>query len=231
VTPGRRLSAPPDLASLDLARLRFVALAAVGSLLAHDAVFAAQYGLGPAREDALAATAHGYWPAFVALTALATLAGGGAAIRGILHLRRLARGLPGTPVPAGQPGYLAEVVHVWPRLLTVVGTTFVTQENIEHLAAGQSLPGLWVLSGPEYPLAIPVLLAVTGLLAAIGGWLRWQRGTLVRRLCAARAAATRQRASARIPHHRWALLAALLSHRWILLRRDAERAPPALVTA
>ena len=209
-----------------LERLRFLALAALGSLVAHDAIFAAQYGLGGARDDALGATAHGYWPAFVVLTTLAALAGGGAAIRGVLHLRRLARGLPATARPADQSGYLAEVARLWPRLLLVVGAAFLVQENLEHLAAGQGLPGLWALSAPGYPLAIPVLVAVTGLLAAIGGWLQWHRETLVRRLSAARAAAARRRATAHAPHGRWALLAALLAHRWILLRRDASRAPP-----
>ena len=120
--------------------------------------------------------------------------------------------------------------RLWPRLLLVVGTAFLVQENLEHLAAGQGLPGLWALSAPGYPLAIPVLLAVTGLVSAVGGWLQWHRETLVRRI-SARLAATRLRASAYAPHGRWALLAALIAHRWILLRRDAERAPPLPATA
>jgi hypothetical protein len=211
-----------------LERLRFLALAALGSLVAHDAIFAAQYGLGPARDHALAATAHGYWPAFVLVTLLAFVAGAGATMRGVLHLRRLVRGLPATPRPADQPGYLVEVAHLWPRLLLVVAAAFLLQENLEHLVAGRALPGLWVLSAPGYPLAMPVLVAVTGLLAAVGGWLQWHRETLVRRLVAGTAAASRPcRAPAHAPHRRWALLAALLAHRRILLRREAERAPPA----
>jgi hypothetical protein len=222
VTTGHRLATRHALE-----RLRFLAFAALGSLVAHDAIFAAQYGLGQAREDVLASTAHGYWPVFVILTVLAFAAGAGAAVRGVIHLRRLVRGLPATPRPADQPGYLAEVAHLWPRLLAIVVLTFLVQENLEHLAGGRDLPGLWVLSAPGYPLAIPVLVAVTGLLAAVGGWLQWHRETLVRRLSAARTAAARPRATAHAPHGRWALLAALLAHRWILLRRDAERAPPA----
>jgi hypothetical protein len=213
-------------------RLRLLALAALGSLVAHDAIFAAQYGLGSVHDSVLAASGHGYWPVFVVLTLLGFGAGAGAAVRGVLHLRRLARGLPATPGPEDQPRYLGEVAHLWPRLLLVVGLVFLVQENVEHLAAGQGLPGLWVLSAPGYPLAIPVLVAVTGLLAAVGGWLQWHRETLVRRLSAARAAAaTRHRTTAHAPHDRWALLAALLAHRWTLLRRDAERAPPAPAAA
>ncbi|HYN47591.1 MAG TPA: hypothetical protein VER83_01925, partial [Candidatus Nanopelagicales bacterium] len=131
-----------------------------------------------------------------------------------------------TPGPGDPSGYVAEVVRMWPRLLLVVGAAFLVQENLEYLAVGQGLPGLWALSAPGYPLAIPVLVAVTGLLAAIGGWFRWHRESLVRRLTAARAAAARHWAAARAPHGRWALLAALLAHRWMLLRRDASRAPP-----
>ncbi len=211
-----------------LERLRFPALAAVGSLLAHDGIFAAQYGLGPDRDLALAATTHGYWPAFMIVTLLTVAVAAGATVAAVLHLRRLVRGLPATPAAPGRPSYLREVARMWPRLLLVVATAFLLQENLEHLAAGRELPGLWALSAPGYPLAIPVLVVVTGLLAAVGGWLQWHRDTLVRRLRAARAAALRRRTTARVPHGRWALVAALLAHRWMLLRRDAGRAPPAV---
>jgi hypothetical protein len=208
----------------DLERARLGALAVVGALLAHDAVFAAQYGVGPDRDLALAATAHGYWPAFVALAVLAGAAGLGVAIAGFLRLRRLLRGLPAAP--AQGPGYLRTVARLWPRLAFLVAAAFLVQENVEHVLAGAAAPGLWALAGPWYPLAIPVILVVTGLLAAVGGWLGWHHESLVRRLVAARTAALRRREVARAPHRRWALVAALLAHRWILLRRDAERAPP-----
>ena len=209
-----------------LERVRFGALAAVGVLLAHDAIFAAQYGLGPDRDIALAGTAHAYWPAFVIITLLAVIAGAGATITGVVRLHRLVRGLPANPTLPGRPRYLREVAHLWPRLLLVVVGAFLVQENVEHLVAGRGLPGLWVLSAPGYPLAIPVLVVVTGLLAAVGGWLQWHRETLIRRLRAVQTAITRRRHHSRAPHRRWALVAALIAHRWMLLRRDAERAPP-----
>ena len=221
----------PHLERLHPERLRFVALAGLGSLVVHDAVFAAQYGLGPHRDLALAATAHGYWPAFVVLTLLVAAAGSGVAVAGLVRLRRLARGLPATPPAHHQPRYLAEVVRLWPRLLMFVGAAFLVQENVEHLLAGRAAPGLWALSAPGYPLAVPVLVVVTGLLAAVGGWLQWHRDALVERLHAARVAARRDRATAHAPHGQWALVAALLAHRWILLGRDAERAPPVSAAA
>lgn len=219
--PTRRLAARPRLE-----RLRFPALAALGALVAHDAVFAAQYGLGPDRDVALAATAHGYWPAFVVVTLLAVVAGGGAAIAGVVRLHRLVRGVPAIPTPPSRSRYLREVAHLWPRLLLVVTGAFLLQENVEHLAAGRELPGLWALSAPGYPLAIPVLVMVTGLLAAVGGWLQWHRETLIRRLRAVQTAIICRRHLSRAPHRRWALVAALISHQWMLLRLDAERAPP-----
>ena len=216
----------PVAARPRLERLRFPALAALGSLVAHDAIFAAQFGLGPDRDVVLAATAHGYWPAFVAVTLLAVMAGAGTAIIRVARLHRLVRGLPATAQSIGHPPYPREALHLWPRLLAVVAGVFLVQENVEHLAAGRGLPGLWALSGPDYPLAIPVLVAVTGLLAVVGGWLQWHRETLIRRLRAAQAAIARSRQLSRVPHRRWALVAALVAHRRILLRRDAERAPP-----
>jgi hypothetical protein len=221
VIPTRRLAAHPRLE-----RLRFPALATLGALVAHDAVFAAQFGLGPDRDVALAATTHDYWPAFVVVTLLVVIAAAGTAITGVLRLHRLVRGLPATSRSSGTTRYLREVVHLWPRLLLVVAGAFLLQENVEHLAAGHDLPGLWALSGPGYPLAIPVLVAVTGLLAVIGGWLQWHRESLIRRLRAAQASLARRHRVSRVPHRRWALVAALVAHRWILLRRDAERAPP-----
>lgn len=207
-------------------RLRLVALTALGSLITHDAVYAAQYGLGRRGSLELAATAHGYWPAFVAVTLLVVAAGAGFAIAGVLHLRRLVRGLPATPPAPGQPRYFREVAGLWPRLLLLVAGVFLVQENVEHLVAGQGLLGLWALAGPAYPLAIPVLVGVTGLLACVGGWLQWHRETLVRRLHAARVAALRRATTSQPPDGRWALVAALVAHRWILLRSDAGRAPP-----
>lgn len=214
-----------------LRRLRFVALAGIGSLVAHDAVFAAQYGLGPERDLALAATVHGYWPAFVALTLLIGIAGTGVAIAGLVRLRRLVRGLAPAPPVDGRPSYAGEVARLWSRLLLVVAASFVVQENVEHLLAGQQPPGLWALSAPGYPFALPVLTGVTLLLAIVGGWLRWHHEALVRRLVAARSAALRRRHRAHAPHGAWALVAALVAHCWILLRLDAERAPPVAATA
>jgi len=219
-------SASPGLARR-LHRLRFGALVALGMLIAHDAIFAAGHGLGAAREAALAATAHGYWPLFAAVVLVAGIALAGGATAGLLRLRRALRGLPGTADPDGLPGYGAELGHLWPRLMLAVTAGFVLQENIEHAAAGLKAPGLWVLSGPAYPLSIPVLAGVTLLLAAAGAWFRWRTLVLAGRLAAARAAIRHAGAPDATPASRWGLVAALVAHGRMLLRSDAGRAPPA----
>lgn len=210
-------------------RLRFGMLVTVGVLLAHDAVFAAQFGLGAAREEALAATVHDYWPVFTALALLAAVVGTGWAIGGFLRLRRLVGGLPATtsaPDPTDR-GYAREVIGLWSRLFPVVVLVFLAQENIEHVLAGAPAPGLYALSAPGYPLAIPVLAGVTALLTAVGGWLRWRRQALLRRLRTARTAWLRAVARAAAATRRWRLVAALVVHGRILTRLDAGRAPPA----
>ncbi len=210
-------------------RARFALLVAIGSLLAHDAVFAAQYGLGRAHEDALGATAHAYWPAFTALTLLAAAVGAGWTIAGLARLSRRLRGLPAVETEAA--GYVREVVRLWPRLFVAGSLAFLAQENVEHLAAGEAAPGLYALSAPGYPLALPIIAAVTGLLAAAGGWLRWRHETLVRRLRAARMTWLRRVVRIGATTQRWRLVAALVAFGRILARTDAGRAPPALTCA
>lgn len=199
-------------------------LVAVGALLAHDAIFAAQFGLGRAREDALAATAHAYWPAFVGLTLLVAAVGAGWAVAGLVRLTRLLRGFPAVAAVPG--GYGREVLRLWPRLFLAVTLVFLIQENLEHVVSGHAAPGLFALSAPGYPLAIPVLVVVSGLLAAVGGWLRRRHEILVLRLHSARMRWRRASGSIAATAQRWRLVAALVAHGRILTRTDAGRAPP-----
>ncbi len=225
------LTAASTHVARQLRRLRFVALVAMGALVAHDAVFAAQYGFGDQRDAALAATAHDYWPVFAALAIIVGGLGLAAAAVALLRLHRALHGLPAVPPPAGTPGYAGEVLRLWPRLFLAVTLVFTLQENVEHLVAGLGLPGLWVLSWPAYPLALPVLAAVTLLLAAAGAWLRWRTDVLAGRLAAARVAARRRATFALVPARRWRLVAAMIAHARMLARLDAGRAPPACAGA
>ncbi len=205
--------------------LRFGVLAALGVLLAHDVVSTAGAVLGTT--DAHFATAgHRYFATFAILVLLTT---GAAASAGLAALVRLARTLRGLPMPgsvAHGPGYGVELPRLWPRLFLVVTLVYALQENVEHVAAGGPMPGLSVLSAPASPLAIPALVAVTGLLAAVGAWFRHRAAVLVRRLRAARLALVLRHARRGAPAPRWHDGGWPFAPRLLLARPDAERAPP-----
>ena len=229
--PVRRLTSPRILARR-AGTARFAAMVVFGVLVAHDVVYTAQEAMG-STNAAVAEVTHRYWPSFVALAMLATAVLVSWAATGLIRLRLALQRLPAPPPAATRTErtYLAELAHLWPRLLLGVGLVFLIQENAEHLASGRHIPGLWVLSGPEYPLVIPVLTAVTGLLAAAGAWFRQRIAVMVWRLRAARIAFALRAHRRASPSQRYRLVGALLAHRWILLRPDIGRAPPATAPA
>jgi hypothetical protein len=219
-------------------RIRFWAFALVGLVLAHDAVFIAEYG--PASGTSLAATGHGYWYTFAILAILLAGIPIVSAVVGLARLRAriaLVRGgrilrRGGRRQGATGPAYLDEFLGLAPRLFIVITTGFVVQENTERLAAGHGFLGLDVLAGPHHPLALPVLFGVSLLLAAAAAWLRWRGAVLERRLAAAQACAARlARAGAARAPARWGDVAASVAHRWLIARRLAGRAPPAALAA
>ncbi len=214
-------------------RIRFWAFALVGLVVAHDAVFIAEYG--PVSGQALAATGHGYWVTFAVLASLLAGIPIVATLVGLARLRSriaLVRGgrSPGRrerEQPGSCPTFLDEFLGLAPRLFLVITTGFVVQENLEHLAAGHGFHGLDVLVWPHHPLALPVLFGVSLLLAITAAWLRWRGVVLERRLAAARAGATRfVRAGATRAARRWGDVAASVAHGWLIARRLAGRAPP-----
>lgn len=219
-------------------RIRFWAFALVGLVVAHDAVFIAEYG--PASGTSLAATGHGYWYTFAVLAILLAGIPIVAALVGLARLRARIAIVRGGRIPRRSecrqgetgPAYLDEFLGLAPRLFLVITTGFVVQENIEHLAAGHGLHGLDVLAWPHHPLALPVLFGVSLLLALAGAWLRWRGAVLERRLAAAQASAARfaRARAARAPIH-WGDVAAFVAHGWLIARRLAGRAPPAPLAA
>ena len=56
---------------------------------------------------------------------------------------------------------------MWWRLALVVALGFAVQENLEHLLTHGHAPGLGVLAGPEYPLALPIIGLVTAATAVV----------------------------------------------------------------
>ena len=80
------------------------------------------------------------------------------------------------------------------RLVGVVALAFLLQESAEHFVSHGHLPGLGALFGPEYPLALPVLVAACLVGALLASLVRERERTLLARI--ARVAATRRRPAA-----------------------------------
>ncbi len=230
-------------------RIRFCLLALVALFAAHDAVFLAEYGFGETFAAAMRQTGHdAYWPAYMLLaSAAAALLAASTAVRiGRLRRRLAASVVLGALVPLGHappgagarrvlvadaPSYRRELMGLWIRLLAVVLVGFVLQENIEHAPHGH-VPGLGVLAGPENPLALPALVAVTLLLAVVGALVRWRIAVLEIRL--RRAATYGSRAAglrARRPAAGWWIAATVVAHHWTIARQDPGRAPPLVLHA
>jgi hypothetical protein len=220
-------------ASLDRARLgrrvRTGVLAIVALLIAHDAIFLAEYGTGPSFARAMTEGGHdGYWLPF---TVGATIAGGLLLLRSLTAVRRLEAeaGRVGWLEDQPAPSYWSEELAIWRVLFPVVTLLFAIQENLEHLALHGHLLGLEALAGPENPLALPVIAVITGALAALGALLRWRIAVLRRRIAAVTAARPRATDDRLCPE--WGSVHAFAPHRWITGRLDAGRAPPRLFPA
>ncbi len=149
-------------------------------LVGHDAVFAVQFGLGDGIREAMTASGHdGYWMAFSLIVVVLT-AGvlGRESVRAIRIARRL-RAPSSTAAqarerPVGDRGFRREFRSIWPILFVSTCLAFTVQENLEHIAAGLAPHGAGSLIGTEHPFAVPVLAAVSALLAAVGALIRWR---------------------------------------------------------
>jgi hypothetical protein len=215
--------------------LRLLALLPISLYVGHEAVFGAQYGFGESFGQAMSAGGHdGYWSAFGVVIMAVT---GGLLVREGLRMARLRRRMwNATPaagwndraVPAGAARtWRAEFRSIWPLLFAATAVAFSIQENLEHLAAGQTLHGLGALVGSEHPLAVPVLALVTAAVAAAGALIRWRVRVLEFQVSrAARASLRRHHLGATAPAPEWPVVGALRAHAWFLIRLLAGRAPP-----
>ena len=200
--------------------IAFWVLAAVALLVSHDAVFAAQIGVGDGLVRALRGAGHEYWGAASAILAAAgMLAAAGAAIR-IRMLRRRAAELRAERLPPR--GYLRRTGGMWLRLFALVAVGFLLQENAEHFGSHGHLIGTGALLGPEYPLALPVIALITGLGALLAAILAGTEHSLLATIAAAldRQAPRALRVLARPPQHLPSPV------RSVLGRAGAGRAPP-----
>jgi hypothetical protein len=218
----------PDRARL-AGRLRLAVLAVVALLIAHTAIYAAQYGPDGRFADAISASGHDQWwaPASLAVLGIgfALLAW---TIGGLAHLELRAWGKRPSAADDGDAPLWSAVGSIWRILLPLVTVLFTIQENVEHLLSQGHLLGLGALGGPEYPLALPILAAVTLTLSALGALVRW-RVALLRARTMPIADATRPAVVAEAPLRRWRTIGALAPRRWMADRLDAGRAPPEIL--
>jgi hypothetical protein len=208
--------------------LRMGILAIVALLVAHDAIFLAQYGAGPDFPRAMAEGGHdGYWLPF---TVTVILGGGLLLLRALNTIRVLdLQALRFERVELPAPSYATELLGIWRHLFPLVTLLFAIQENVEHLAEHGHLLGLGALAGPEYPLALPVIAAVSFALAALGALIRWRIATLRARIATARERRAMVADETVAPE--WGPVHAAAAHRWTLHRLDAGRAPPRILPA
>jgi hypothetical protein len=227
------LNARPSTVKL-LRRTRFWALALVGLLVGHTAVYLVEYG--SRYSDAMARTGHGYWLVFAPLVVVVGGVPLAAAVIGLYRfwqrLRTPNPAIPSRPTgpPTGPaPSFIREFLGLMPRLLAVILVGFVIQENIEAASVGLRLNGAGVLNDL---MTLQVLVAITALIAAAGAWLRWRESVLTERLRQLRAGLAHADASLVSPDTRsWTEIAAAIALRWLVARRVAGRAPPLPGTA
>jgi hypothetical protein len=199
--------------------IAFWLVAAACLLASHDLIYLVQLGPGRGLADALRDAGHGYWPILSALIA-ATVAG--LVARTTLRLYALGRRARELPSRRGAPARIGPLLRIWMRLLVVVAVAFVLQENAEHFVSHAHAPLLGALGGPEYPLALPMLAAITLLGAIVTVVVRERERTLLARI----AGGAPQFARSRGPQPRRPSEPMRLRHAPILSRPDLSRAPP-----
>jgi hypothetical protein len=170
-----------------MAWLTHAGLALVALVLAHNLVFLASYG--PRYGEALVRTGHDdAWATAFAVglgLGIALLAAGTWQLRRLAFLARSQGTGAGSPDP--RPGaFAAHLGRLWLGLAPTTALLFVVQENVEHFAAGDELPGLGVLAHHGTPLAATVIAAVTLGVALVCALYRWRRDILVARIAGGR---------------------------------------------
>ena len=199
----RRLVAPrlhgrAGVSMSPMPRSRLSSFAVIGALslaalaLGHELIYLLAHGLGEGYERAMREGGHDrYWTSFVLIVLVVTGCLGVVAAAQWRRLRRLAADVQSGTVRldgGGLDRLLALLRPLWLRVSAGTIAAYLIQENIETASTGAPLPGLGVLGG-EHAIGLPVLLAVSLVVAAIGALVGWRREVLLARI---RAAARRQ---------------------------------------
>ncbi|MEW5992243.1 MAG: hypothetical protein AB1736_12975 [Chloroflexota bacterium] len=146
----------------------------------------------------------------------------------VRRLCRLAAAVRAKHIRVGDLGldrFFGLLRPLWLRLSVTVVATYIAQENIETASTGVPLPGLGVLAG-EHWIALPVLILVSLLVAAVGALVGWRRELILARLRAAARARRHTAAKAMRPAQSVSRPTDIDA-----TRRNGVRAPPSGVPA
>jgi hypothetical protein len=159
---------------------------ALASLAAgHELIYLLAHGPGEGYVVAMREGGHDrYWTSFVLIVMAVVACLGAVTTAQLLRLRRLAaRAATGGlwVRDAATTRYLQLLGPLWLKVAVAVVVSYLLQENLETVGAGGPLPGLGVISG-EHALAVPVLVAVSLVVAAVGALVGWRREIFLARL-------------------------------------------------
>ena len=165
------------------ANLAFLAASLVALVVAHNLDYLVTYG-----EDAPQALLRsGHGPEWS--TAVAVVLGG--AVCFVVLMARRFRGLralasqldaTGTEPALDVDALRRTLAGHWLRITALTTVLFVVQENIEHLATGNTLPGLAVLGWVGDPHALIVIATVALAVSFTVVLYRFRRDVLIRRI-------------------------------------------------
>lgn len=212
--------------SRSLDRLILVVLVLASLAVAHELIYLGAHGSGEAYRVAMTEAGHdGYWSNFIIAVGVVSVL---LLAVGLAQLRRLARlsaesGAGTVRVRDESLGHLTRlIVPIWGRVATWTTIVFLIQENIETASVGHPLPGLYALAG-QHDMALPLIVAVSFVVALTRALVRWRRDILLARL--RRAAPPRPSAQRRVRP-----VVSVLVHSADGIRRNGVRAPPMLGT-
>ena len=153
--------------------------------VAHELIYLGAHGSGDAYRVAMTEAGHdGYWSNFVLAVGVVSAV---LLAVGLAQLRRLARlaaasGAGTLRVRDETVGALARLVlPIWARVATLTTIVFLLQENIETASVGHPMPGLYALAG-QHDMALPLIVAVSFVVALTRALVRWRRDVLLSRL-------------------------------------------------
>lgn len=191
--------------------------------VAHELIYLGAHGSGDAYRVAMTEAGHdGYWSNFVIAVGVVSAV---LLVVGLAQLRRLARlasssGAGTLRVRDESVGHLARLVlPIWARVATLTTIVFLLQENIETASVGHPMPGLYALGG-QHDMALPLIVAVSFVVALTRALVRWRRDVLLARL--RRAASPRPKAQLLVRPVESVLVLSADD-----IRRNGVRAPPA----